>query len=206
MYRRRMYRRARRYGVPRPIRSGETALTLRRSGQPTAVTLSAGGVIGLVRPKLSDCVTSDLTSVFREYRVLKCVVHFTRRIDPAAPLPANTTAILQIALAADAEGVIPTAFNEVTAYSNSKHGTLSADRGMSYTFYPKVINSVSSDPSALTVASVGTYGINPWLQCTATGVSVQMNALLYSILSTLTTDTSVVEYTIDYVFQVRGIS
>lgn len=199
-----MYRRAARR-VPRSVRTGESPIVLRRSGQPTALTLTAGGVIGVVRPKLSDCVTSDLTAIFREYRVLKCVVNFTKRSDPGNSAVTNQTTILQIALASDQEGITPTAFNEVTAYSNHKRGTLSADRAFSYTFYPKVVNSVALVPGT-SVTSAGTYTRNPWLQCTDVGVTVQMNALLYSVLSTLTTDTSVVEYTIDYIFQVRGIS
>lgn len=204
MFRRRAYRRyARR--VPRRIGSADTALTLRRSGQPVAVTLVAGGANGLILPKLSDCVTSDLTSIFREYRVLKCVIRWTKRIDPGSGV-ANQHGLLQIANACDPEASgVPASFNQVTAYSGHRRGNLTAENGLTYTFYPKVMNSVALTPG-ITVASVGTYPTNPWLQCTSTGVSVEMNSLIYSILSTLTTDVSVVEYVIDYVFQVRGIS
>lgn len=203
MFRRRAYRRYPRR-VPRGLGSAETGITLRRSGQPQAAQLVAGGVFGIVRPKLNDCVTTDIVALFREYRVVKCIVRFTKRIDPGAAV-ANQNAILQIATACDQEGVVPTAFNEITAYSNHKRGTLSADRGHTYTFYPKVINSVAVIPGT-SVASVGTYSTNPWLQCTAAGVGVEMNSLLFGVISTLTTDTSVAEYVIDYVFQVRGIS
>lgn len=203
MFRRRAYRRYPRR-VPRGLGSAETGIVLRRSGQPVPVTLVAGGVTAQARPKLSECVTSDITALFREYRVLKCIVRFSRRVD-AGSGSANQTANLQIATACDPEGVNPTAFNEITAYSNHKRGVLSSERTFTYTFYPKVINSVAVIPGT-SVASVGTYSRNPWLQCTPTGVTVEMNNLAFSIVSTLSTDVSTVEYVIDYVFQVRGIS
>lgn len=199
-----MFRRVTRR-VPRRIGSGATALTLRRSGTPVAVAMVAGGANGLLAPKLSDCITSDLQAIFNEYRLLKCVIRWTKRTDPGNSLNTNQTAIVQVANACDPEGVTPTAFNEVTAYANYKRGSLSATSNFTYTFYPKVINNLAV-VAGVSTASVGTYRTNPWIQCNAAGVTVQNYALAYSLLSTLTTDTSTVEYCIDYHFQVRGIS
>lgn len=203
MYRRRISRRRSR--VPRRIATGATALTLRRSGTPVAIALVAGGANGLIRPKLSDCLTSDLQAIFNEYRLLKCVIRWSKRSDPGNSLNANQTCLIQVANACDPEGVTPTAFNEVTSYANYRRGNLGASTMFSYTFYPKVINNVAV-VAGVSTASVGTYRTNPWIQCNAAGVTVENYALSYSLLSTLVTDTSTVEYCIDYHFQVRGIS
>jgi len=205
MYRRRAFKRAMRR-VPRSVTNGaNTVLTLRRSGTPTNVALVAGGANGSLKPKLSDCVTSDLTPLFSEYRLLKCVIRWSKRTDPGNSLNANQTAIVQVANACDTEGVTPTAFNEVTAFDNYRRGNLGASSTFSYTFYPKCVNSLAI-VAGTSVGSVGTYRTNPWIQCNGTGVTVEHYALSYSLLSTLTTDTSSCEYVIDYHFQVRGIS
>jgi len=204
MYRRRVSRRVQR--VPRPINTGaNTVLSLRRSGQPTNISLVAGGANGIIKPKLSDVVTSDLQAIFSEYRLLKCVIRWSKRTDPGNSLNANQTGIIQVANACDTEGVPPTAFNETTAFANYRRGTLGSASTFTYTFYPKVVNSVAVI-AGTSVGSVGTYRTNPWLQCNGVGVTVENYALIYSLLSTLATDTSSIEYVIDYYFQVRGIS
>lgn len=188
---------------------GGAVVTLRRTSAPTAITLAVNAagsqVFGVIQPKLGDVNTADLTPVFREYRVLKVIARFSKRIDPGNSGVTNQNTLLNIATACDPEAATPTSFTDVTAYNNHKHGILSADRTFTYTFYPKVTNSVGVIPGS-TVSSVGYFPSNPWLQCSTGGVAVQMLSLLYAVKSTLTTDVSNLEYTLEYVFQVRGIA
>lgn len=202
MYRTRRFRRVRRR-APRGLGAG--GLYLVRSSQPTAITLTSGAVGLQILPKLSDCITSDLTSLFREYKLVKCVVKVNVRNDPGNSAYTGNS-LLQIAAANDTEAPgAPTAFQQVTSYNNHKMGTLTADRIFYYSFRPKAVQAIGNSGAT---AYVGTFSANPWIQCSATGVGIPHNALEMYIGCTNTAYTTIVaaEYILEYHFVVRGIA
>lgn len=202
MYRARKLRRSVRR-IPRPVSSGATGLYIVRSGTPTAVTITNGGVHSSYQPKLSDCVTSDLEAVFNEYKLVKCVVRWTLRKDPSSANSAGYQ-VYQIALANDPEGITPSAFNQTTAYANHRRGYLQSGQDFKYTFVPKATGAVGISGTA---TAVTTFRQNPWIYLNATGITVPHSQMNYSIMSTDTTAATIqAEYCIDYHFMVKGIS
>lgn len=180
----------------------DPTISIRRVSAITSQTLAGGIVNGTVPITLGGFVTSDLQSVFQEYRVKKVVVQLTPREDPGNSGIVNN-AQKHVICASDTDNVASTNTQGVGAYANAKSGVLVAGKSFYYTWYPKVCNYVFN---GTTGAAAATYKTNPWLLLNATGVTIPHYMLLYAIQSTNATDTSVVDFQYTIYFDVRGFT
>lgn len=151
---------------------------------------------------LSTVQTSDLTPVYRLYRIRKVVLHLVPRVDNANSGLANNFQGM-VAAACDPESTaVPAAITAITAYDNSyqKH-IVSGDR-FKYTFYPKVTNSVDIGGTA---TAAGSYAMNPWLRLDATGITVPHLSLKLGVQVTSSTTVSFDAF-YEFHFDVKGIA
>lgn len=165
--------------------------------------IAAGtSVFNVASPVLSAVQTSDLTAIYRYYRIKKIVVYVVPRTDPSSTgIPSNFNCMM--AMCCDPEDTaVPANMQSVTAYDNSYQKFLTSNaQPFKYTFYPKVVNAVGN---AGATAYVGGYGTNPWLQLNAAGIAIPHNCLKWAITcgaaSTITFDSF-----FEYHFDVKGI-
>lgn len=153
-------------------------------------------------PTLNQVQTSDLTAIYRLYRLKKVVMHLVPRVDPGnSGVSSNFTAY--VGTCCDPESTTaPTALTQISAYDNSYQKWLVSGDRYSYTFYPKVTNSIDISGTA---TAAGSYSTNPWLRLDSVGITVPHLCLKLGIsvgaVSSLTYD---VYY--DYHFDVKGIA
>lgn len=173
-----------------------------RSSALSSQTIAAGtSTQNSTSITLNQVQTSDLTGIYRLFRLRKAVVHIVPRVDPANSGLANNYQCI-IAAACDPETTAaPANFQAVTAYDNSYQKFVTSGDRFKYTFYPKVTNTV--DNGGATAA--GSYAMNPWLRLDATGIQIPHLALkLCFQTSAATTINFDVFY--DLHFDVRGIA
>lgn len=154
---------------------------------------------------LSGVQTSDLLATYTQYRIRKVVMHLTPRVDPANSGVSNNFQCL-VGACCDSEGpAAPAFFTNVTAYDNSYSKWVNAGEQFTYTFYPKAVNSVDINGTA---TAAGSYGMNPWLQMTSTGITVPHKRLLYIIQSGSAVSASGLffDFYFDIHFDVKGFS
>lgn len=154
--------------------------------------------------KLSDINTGDLTGIYRLYRIRKVVLHLTPRIDPAnSGLSNNFQSV--VACAVDPEGAVaPTTMRAITSYDNSYQKWVNSGEQFTFTFYPKVINTVDVSGTA---TAAGSYGRNPWLQLSSSGITVPHKQLLVFIgIQAPATSALSFDFYWDVHFDVKGVA
>lgn len=151
---------------------------------------------------LNQVQTSDLTAIYRLFRIRKVVVHVIPRVDTAnSGVASNFQAFF--AAACDPESTAtPTSHQQITAYDNSHQKWVTSGDRFTYTFYPKVTNTVDVSGTA---TAVGSYAINPFLRLDATGITVPHLSMKLG-MSTSTATTLVYDWYYDIHFDVRGIA
>lgn len=177
------------------VRSSDT-LTL------TATGVSAIGTVYI--PKLNAVETADLITIWKQYRLEKCVLHLVPVVD-AGSQPSQYVA--WVGAAADPERgatPVPASPLEITAYENSYQKWLLPSDHFTYTFYPKVVSAVYN--GGATSASGSFKGRNPWLQCNAAGIQIDHQSLLLYIKGTNPAANQAFSYYVDYYFTCDGIS
>ncbi len=146
--------------------------------------------------------TSDLTSVFRLYRIRKVVLHLVPRVDDANSGLANNFQAY-VAAACDPEDTsAATSIPQLTSYDNSYQKWITSGDKFTYSFYPKVVNAVGNSGAT---SYVGSYGFNPWLQLNAGGTSIPHQCLKIGI-NVGTTTTLTFDAFFEYHFDVKGIA
>lgn len=200
-------RMARPYKTRRYARSkGMNTLDHRRIVRSTALsTLSVTAASSAMNSNnilLNTVQTSDLTPVFRLYRIRKVVMHLVPRVDAANSGLVNNFNV-QVAACCDPESTTaPTNTQAITAYDNSYSKWVTSGDKFRYTFYPKVTNTVDISSAA---TPAGSYAINPWLRLDSVGITVPHLCLKFGATlgggSTLALD-----YYFDIHFDVRGIA
>lgn len=195
--------RPRRYGVPGKVRGSGWAKRLVRTGNPFALATAASQtVFGSLNMNLA-CKTSDLTGIYRYFRLRKVVLHMVPRVDPANSGLANNFQCMVATCCDPEDDSNPASITDITAYDNSYQKLLHSSDSFKYTFYPKVKNSVSN--GGTTVVNAGGYGTNPWLTLDSAGTSVPHFCLKYGINSV---SSSTITFTCyyEYHFDVKGIA
>lgn len=157
-------------------------------------------------PQLSQVQTSDLTAIYRLYRLRKVVCYATPRIDPGnSGLLSNQQ--MYVGMCCDPElNVAPSSLTEVTAYDNHRAVWINAGRTMKYTFYPKAVNSIDV---AGTATGVGSYAMNPWIRLDATGITVGHRSLrIFANTGAVAAASNPIslDYYFEYHFDVKGIA
>jgi len=176
-YASRMRYRTRRYTKPRGD-GGYKRIVRTTSPQSVFVAAAATTASGAVTVQLNTVVNSDISAMYRLYRIKKVVVKMWQRVDPANSGLANNY-VPMIAMASDPEDITsPANVAAVTAYDNSYQKPLPSGDVFTYTFYPKCVNAVGN---AGATAYVGSYAVNPWLQLGGTGVTIPHQCLKYAI-------------------------
>lgn len=178
-----------------------------RSSAINAVSIAGSGttLAGIYDIALQNVQTSDLVATYTQYRIRKVVLHMTPRVDPANSGVSNNHQCV-MAACMDPEG--PAAISTVqgiTAYDNSYQKWVNAGEQFTYTFYPKVVNTVDINGTA---TAAGSYGMNPWLQLTATGITVPHKRLLYLVQTGAPVSASGLffDFYFDIHFDVKGFS
>lgn len=183
-------------------RSGEFPKRMVRSSAVNTLPLVAGALGIQTNIRLDTVQTSDLIAIYRVYRIRKVVLHLYPRVNPSNSGITNN-AQATVCAANDPEGgTLPTSLTQVGAYSNHRQAS-QLDREFVYTFYPKAVNTVDI---AGTSAAVGSYGMNPWLQMNATGITVPHRQLLVYFQTSNPAATYNVDYWWDIHFDVKGIA
>lgn len=149
----------------------------RRSATATtflSTTTISGGYI--LSPTLGGVPTADISSAYRMFRIRKCVFTMYPRVDPANSGLVNNFQYTAY-MANNPEGPVaaPTSINDMSIYDNCASKPLVSGQVFTYTFYPKVTNSVQG---ASTAVSAGSYATNPWLKFDAAGLAVPHQQLL----------------------------
>jgi hypothetical protein len=148
--------------------------TLRRcSAHGTFVTVPVGGFVSDRRDiTLNTVYTTDILAMYRQYRMKKVVITFFPRVSPANSGITNNYSGTMIA-ACDPDGFpsAPVSVAEVAQLDGwrSKSITGATDK-FSFTFYPKVLNSISGTGGV--AAPLGSYTVNPWLTLSTGGIAV----------------------------------
>lgn len=195
-FRRRPMRRSR----PMPV---DYRRIVRSSTTLTSLAITAGTFNSVVSNiALNGCQTSDLTAAYRLYRIRKIVLHLVPRYDNGnSSLATNVQCV--VAAANDPEGTTaPGSLSAVTAYDNGYQKWLKSGTGFTYTFYPKVVNSVDISGTA---TAAGSYAMNPWLQLNSTGITVPHRQLVLAV-GCNTSSTINFDYYFDYHFDVKGMA
>lgn len=199
----------RRYGVRKFYKRGKGMAVntskrfVRSTGSIQLLTVGAlTSAYGAVSPTLSLVQTSDLTGIYRLYRIRKVVVHMVPRVDTANSGVANNFQFCAAACCDPESGTAPTSITQIAAYDNSYQKFLVSGDRFKYTFYPKVTNSV--DISGVATAA-GSYGLNPWLRLDATGITVPHLALKIGVQSAAATTVQFDCY-YDIHFDVKGVA
>lgn len=204
--RRPVYRRRFRQGVKRGMSSLYRSF-VRMSGPFSVTAAAVPSAFVKSDVTLSMVQTSDLTAVYRLYRIKKVVLHLAPRLDPAQATSTTVQNITCLAsFACDPEGysgAASTLTNQiVTAYDNSYSKILPSGAKYRYTFYPKVVNAVGN---AGATAYVGSYATNPWLQLNAGGVAIPHQQLI-GLLQTGSNNSQVYDYYLEIHFDVKGVA
>lgn len=177
-----------------------------RTGNPFTLQLAgATQVAGALNMNLA-CKTSDLTSLFRLYRIRKVVLHLVPRVDTANSGVTNNFQAMINCCCDPEDDTSPASVADVTAYDNSySKFVVSGDR-FRYTFYPKVRNTVSN--GGITTVNSGSYGMNPWLTLDTAGTSVPHYCLKYVINAVGNTSPTTVNFNCfyEYHFDVKGVA
>lgn len=175
-----------------------------RSTAPTnSLTLTASTFAGAsVNVVLSNVQTTDLTAIYRLYRIHKVVVHAVPRTSSANSGVVNNYQCV-IAACCDPENTAtPGGIAAITSYDNSHMKWITSDGHFKYTFYPKVTNSVDISGTS---TGVGSYATNPWLRLDSTGITVPHLNLKLGVGTGASTNL-VIDYYYDVHFDVKGIA
>lgn len=206
---------ARRIGSRRYVRrryrrlsraKGMALNSMKRIVRSTAIgsyTLSAASSLNQSNNiTLNQVQTTDLTGIYRLFRLRKVVLHLVPRVDSSNSGVTNNYQAF-IACACDPESTAaPSSTLAVTAYDNSYQKFVTSGDRFTYTFYPKVTNTVDLSGAA---TAVGSYGMNPWLRLDSTGITVPHLSVKFS--ATTGASTSIVfDYYYDLHFDVKGIA
>lgn len=161
-----------------------------------AATFSAA----TIDPTLNQVQTVDLVASYKQFRIKKCVVRVTPRVDTANSGLANNF-VSYVTAACDPEGAAaPASLLAMTAYDNSFSKWVPSGDSFTYTFYPKVINTVDVGGAA---TAAGSYGQNPWLTLNAAGITVPHKRLLLTANTHVATTVNF-DLVVDYHFEVKG--
>lgn len=211
---RRVYRRPamrvgkRRYGSRRSTKKGMSRDSTKRFVRSTALTTNTilvsatTAAYQALNASLQNVQTSDITPVYRLYRLHKVVLHLVPRVDTANSGTVNNFNAF-VAACCDNESItVPTAMTQITAYDNSYQKWVKSADHFRYTYYPKVTNTV--DIGGVASAS-GSYATNPWLRLDATGITVPHLCLKLGVQTNASTTLNY-DYYFDYHFDVRGIA
>lgn len=176
-----------------------------RSTAPVAITITgpAATAQSSTNMVLSNVETSDLQAVYRLYRLRKVVLHLVPRVDPGA---GTTQLQTLVAAACDPESTaVPAGVTQVTAYDNSFSKWVQAGQRFTYTFYPKVTNTIDVSGTA---TAAGSYMMNPWLRLDSVGVNVPHLSLKLAVSTGtgLGAATQSFDYYFDHHFDVKGIA
>lgn len=169
--RRRMRRAYRR--VPYPRAMDHTRLVIKSTLNPVVWPAPAGGQSNAVFSfKLNDLPNyTEIVNFYSLYKIVKVVLRFHSRVDPGNINAGGTSATNQnipsLSLAFDAaKTTAPTNANDVLDYSNAKIYSLYSGRSVSYTCYPKAINTLQgvnvapvSDWIMTSNATIPHYGV-----------------------------------------------
>lgn len=203
--RRRVLRRPRRYVaryVPRPV-SGDRSMYLTRCTALGAVSLTAGVGTFNQNVVMSQVQTSDLTPVWRQYKIVKAEFFLWPNVDFGNSGIANNGQAV-VATCCDPEGSGGTTLQSISAFSNSRVAPItSPGQPFKYTFFPKVLNSVDVSGTA---SAAGSYQSNPWLTLNATGITVPHLRLYGVIQSNVSASVESFTYYIKYHFLVKGVA
>lgn len=194
-YRRKSYRKPMSRGTLRIVRtSGINSLTITSSGySSSASTISLNAV-----------KTSDLTPTYRLYRIRKVVLHLVPRVDTSdSGVVNNFNAFIAAACNPEGTSSAPANMQDITAFDNSYSKWITSGDRFTYSFVPKVVNEVAGNGG--TASASGSYGLNPWLMLTTTGITIPHQQLLLAAQvgaqTTLTYD-----YFYDIHFDVSGMN
>lgn len=179
----------------------EHAKTLVRTTPLATFNTLATGLYG-ANPSfsLSQVQTSDLITSYRLFRLVKIKLFLVPRVDPGNSGTVNNCQAM-VACACDPEGTtVPTSISQVTAYDNSYQKIITASDRLTYTFYPKVVNTVDN---AGTATAAGSYRSNPWLMLSTAGALIPHRQLLIYIQQGNAVAQAYDHY-FEYTFQVRG--
>lgn len=174
-----------------------------RSGPSSFLSIINGTVAySAITPKLSDVYMDDLLAVYRFYRLRKVVLHLVPRIDQANSGLVNNFNI-QTAAGCDPENNSPPqSISSITALDNHRMIWLQSGSQFKYTFYPKAINTVDN---AGTASAVSSYGMNPWLFCSTTGITVPHYCLKLGVKTGANTTINF-DFYLQYHFDVKGFA
>lgn len=183
--------------------SRHTLLTLRRATGVQSVTLSSGSYLGFTDLTLSTIQTADLIASYDAYRLKSVTVYVTPQQD-AGNSQYSGTSNIHCYLACDTRNDTgtPVSLSVITALENYQYRVLVAGRVCSYKFVPKPLLAVDNNGVTVAAAQIDT---NPWLQCTAAGVSLPHHRLLLGLKTSNGSNTQAVDLVYEYVFEVRGI-
>jgi len=149
---------------------------------------------------MNQIAIADLAATFQFYRIRKIVIHLVPRVDSANSGLANNFSC-QISAACDPSRLtsVATAL-EVLSYGNSAQKMVNSGGSFHYTFYPKVVNTVSN---AGVAAQVGSYGMNPWINFS--DITIAHQRLLLGLTCGNSTTLSFNGF-VDFHFDCKGIS
>lgn len=154
-----------------------------RTTQIYSTSIPASGFLAFASQfiKLNLVKTSDLLAAYDLYKIRKVQAVFCPCYDPGNSGIGGNNQICINAACDPSTTATPTAVLDITAYDNHRSAWLVSGKSWTYTFYPKVINTV--DNSGTATAS-GSYAVNPWLQLTTSGVDIPHRQLLFSVGTT----------------------
>lgn len=204
--RRSTYRRRGRVGVKRGMSSLYKSF-VRMSGPTTVTAAALPAAFVKSNVTLNMVQTSDLTAVYRLYRIKKVVLHACPQIDSGQPIqPSTNTQNVMASFACDPEGYSGAASSLtnqiVTAYDNSYSKIIASGGKYRYTFYPKVVNTVDN---AGVATAVGSYATNPWLQLNASGITIPHQQLI-GLFQAGSNNSQSYQYYFEIHFDVRGVA
>lgn len=167
-----------------------------------AITGPAQRNVVNVNSLLNTIETTDLQGIYSLFRIRKVVLHLVPRVDPGAATNLQTL----VAACCDNESTaVPAGIAQITAYDNSYSKWLVSGDRFTYTFYPKVTNTVDISGTA---TAAGSYGMNPWLRLDATGITVPHLSLKIGaeVATGLGAATQSYDYYFDYHIDVKGMN
>lgn len=178
---RRIARRYRRR-YTRPSRPLTSYQTLVRTTGYNSLTINTGQFNAWMvsSVKLNNVRYDDLIAAYDLYRIKKVEVVCVSTFDPGNSGVVNNDHLQVIAACDPNNPSLPNLMTTIGAYDNSRSTWLIAGRKWVYTFYPKVTNTVYDGTVA---TNAGSYGVNPWLQLSPTGVGIPHYSLVMGLAS-----------------------
>lgn len=164
-------------------RAGSSARIVRYHRTSAPITFSIAGaatnVCGTQIIKLSDVFTSDILAMYDQYRVVKAVATFSPLVDPGNNgVSGNFVADCFLANEPTGQDATATNAQDLSRYANYKTMPIVSGRYMTYTFYPKALNTISGSAGSV---NQGSYGFgNPWIALSSAGVQVPHYNLYYA--------------------------